>query len=358
MRRWKKQFMPGNIFGHLFRITTFGESHGAGVGVIIDGCPPRISISEEDIQKELDRRIPAQNPWASQRRERDRIRVISGILNGKTLGTPICIIIDNEDRNSKSYESIREFFRPGHGDYTYFKKYGIRDPRGGGRSSARETVARVAGGAVAKKILSMEDIHIFSFTKEIGGIGIERFDPEEVEKNPIRCPDRDRAVRMMEILDKAKAIGDSVGGIVEVRVRGCPAGLGEPVFDKLDADLAKGIMSIGAVKGVEIGDGFQSARLMGSQCNDQITNAGFLSNHSGGILGGISSGDEIIIRVAVKPIPSIKKPQKTINESGEEGIIEIEGRHDVCAIPRINPVCEAMVALVLADHLLRWKAIK
>lgn len=350
--------MAGNSFGSAFRITTFGESHGPGVGVIIDGCPPRIDISEGDIQKEVDRRAPGSTPWATQRKERDRVKVLSGIFDGRTLGTPICLAVYNEDVDSKAYEPLMSIFRPGHGDFTYYKKYGIRDPRGGGRSSARETVARVAAGAIAKKVLFMENISILSFTRELGGIEIESFDPEEIQRNPLLCPDRVAAQRMMDLLKEAKDSGDSVGGVVEIRVEGCPAGLGEPVFDKLDADLAKALMSIGAVKGVEVGDGFRATRLFGSQCNDQITSSGFQSNHSGGILGGISNGEEIVVRVAVKPVPSIRKPQKTIDEMGEERTVKIEGRHDVSAIPRINPVCEAMVAIVLADHLLRWKAIK
>ncbi|MEM2983553.1 MAG: chorismate synthase [Candidatus Bathyarchaeia archaeon] len=350
--------MAGNSFGSAFRITTFGESHGPGVGVIIDGCPPRIDISEGDIQKEVDRRAPGSTPWATQRKERDRVKVLSGIFDGRTLGTPICLAVYNEDVDSKAYEPLMSIFRPGHGDFTYYKKYGIRDPRGGGRSSARENVARLAAGAIAKKVLFMENISILSFTRELGGIEIESFDPEEIQRNPLLCPDRVAAQRMMDLLKEAKDSGDSVGGVVEIRVEGCPAGLGEPVFDKLDADLAKALMSIGAVKGVEVGDGFRATRLFGSQCNDQITSSGFQSNHSGGILGGISNGEEIVVRVAVKPVPSIRKPQKTIDEMGEERTVKIEGRHDVSAIPRINPVCEAMVAIVLADHLLRWKAIK
>ncbi|MEE9612200.1 MAG: chorismate synthase [Desulfatiglandales bacterium] len=350
--------MAGNTFGSTFRITTFGESHGGGVGVIIDGCPPRIEITEEEIQRDLDRRRPGRTKWSSPRKEPDRIRVLSGIFDGKTLGTPICLIAYNEDADPKAYEGIKRLFRPGHADFTYFEKYGLRDPRGGGRASGRETLGRVAAGAIARKVLGTKGIDVLAFTKELGGVGIEKFDPAEIERNPVRSPDGIAAERMIERLMEAKASGDSLGGVVEIRATGCPVGLGEPVFDKLDADLAKALMSIGAVKGVEIGDGFSVARLTGSECNDQIAKTGFLSNHAGGILGGISNGEEIVARVAVKPIPSIQKPQQTIDENGEEAWIEVKGRHDVSAIPRINPVCEAMVSIVLLDHLLRLKAIQ
>lgn len=350
--------MSGNSFGLIFRVTTFGESHGGGVGVIVDGCPPRIEVTGEEIQGDLDRRRPAQTQWSSPRKEPDRIRILSGILGGKTLGTPICLMVHNEDADPKAYEGIKRLFRPGHADFTYFKKYGLRDPRGGGRASARETLGRVAAGAIARKVLMADGIHVLAFTRELGGVEIENFDPAEIERNPVKSPDGEAAGRMIECLMEAKASGDSLGGVIEIRVTGCPAGLGEPVFDKLDAELAKALMSIGAVKGIEIGDGFEVARMKGSQCNDPIGKTGFLSNHAGGILGGISNGEEIVARVAVKPIPSIQKPQQTIDEQGKETSIEVKGRHDVSAIPRINPVCEAMVSIVLADHLLRWRAIQ
>jgi chorismate synthase len=350
--------MSGNSFGSIFCVTTFGESHGGGVGVIVDGCPPRIEVTEEEIQRDLDRRKPAQAKWSSPRREADRVMILSGVFDGKTLGTPICLMVHNKDADPKAYEGIKRLFRPGHADFTYFKKFGVRDPSGGGRASARETVGRVAAGAIARKILMADGIDVLAFTRELGGVEITKFDPAEIEKNPLKSPDGEAAGRMIECLAEAKASGESLGGVIEIRANGCPAGLGEPVFDKLDADLAKALMSIGAVKGVEIGDGFAVARMKGSQCNDPIRKTGFLSNHAGGILGGISNGEEIVARVAVKPIPSIQKPQQTIDEQGEDAWIEVKGRHDVSAIPRINPVCEAMVSIVLADHLLRWRAIQ
>ncbi len=347
--------MAGNSFGALFRITTWGESHGAAIGVVIDGCPPRLELAAADIQKELDRRRPGQGKGTSPRRERDRVEILSGVFEGRTTGTPISLMIRNEDADSAPYEELREVFRPGHADYTYFAKYGIRDHRGGGRASARETAARVAAGAVAKKILAKEDISIVAYTLEVGGIRAEKFDPAEVERNDLRCPDAGAAEAMSRKISAVRGEGDSLGGIVEIRVQGCPAGLGEPVFDKLEADLAKGLMSIGAVRGVEVGAGFRAALLRGSECNDPLIPGGAVKNDAGGILGGISNGAEILLRAAVKPIPSISLPQNTIDASGNPVVLKLRGRHDVSAIPRINPVCEAMVALVLADHLLRHR---
>jgi len=349
--------MGGNSFGTLFRVTTWGESHGKALGVVIDGCPPRIELSEEDIQKEMERRRPGQSIGSTPRKERDRIEILSGVFEGKTLGTPISIIIWNEDVDSTPYDETKDIFRPGQADYTYHAKYGIRDHRGGGRASARETVGRVAGGAVAKKILEKEKIEIFAYTVELGGIRAERINYEEIERNVWRCPDPKAAAAMEKMIEETKGQGDTLGGIVEILVRGCPPGLGEPVFDKLEADLAKALMSIGAVRGVEIGAGFGVVRMLGSQCNDPLGPEGFIKNDAGGILGGISNGADLLLRIAVKPVPSIQLEQKTVDSSMRPVALQIKGRHDVSPIPRINSVCEAMVAIVLADHLLRQKAL-
>ena len=349
--------MAGNSFGTLFRITTWGESHGEALGVVIDGCPPRIDLSNEDIQKELDRRRPGQGKASSPRKERDRVEILSGVFKGKTTGTPISLLIRNVDVDSSSYEEWKEVFRPGQADFTYQAKYGIRDYRGGGRASARETVGRVAAGAVAKRILEKEKIGILAYTVELGGIRVEKIEYKEIERNGLCCPDRRAAAAMERKIEEAKARGDTLGGIVEVLVRGCPAGLGDPVFDKLEADFAKALMSIGAVRGVEIGAGFEAARMFGSECNDPIGPKGFEKNDAGGILGGISNGADIVLRAAVKPIPSIRLEQRTINQAKQRVLLRIKGRHDISAIPRINSVCEAMVALVLADHWLKQKAI-
>jgi chorismate synthase len=349
--------MGGNSFGTLFKITTWGESHGEALGVVIDGCPPRVELSNEDIQKELDRRKPGREKGSSPRKERDRVEILSGIFEGKTTGTPISLLIRNEDVDSGPYEEWKEVFRPGQADFTYQTKYGIRDFRGGGRASARETVGRVAAGAVAKRILEKERFEIIAYTVELGGVRAEKVDYEEIERNALRCPDRNAANAMEKKIEEVKTQGDSLGGIVEVLVRGCPPGLGEPVFDKLEADLAKALMSIGAVRGVEVGAGFTVARMLGSQCNDPIGPKGFEKNDAGGILGGISNGADIVLRVAVKPIPSISLEQKTVDQSMQPVSLKIKGRHDVSAIPRINPVCEAMVAIVLVDHLLRQRAL-
>ncbi|HUL37520.1 MAG TPA: chorismate synthase, partial [Thermodesulfobacteriota bacterium] len=290
--------MGGNSFGTLFRVTTWGESHGKALGVVVDGCPPRIELSEEDIQREMERRRPGEHAASSPRKERDRVEILSGVFEGKSTGTPISIIVWNEDVNSAAYDEIKNIFRPGHADFTYQAKYGIRDHRGGGRASARETIGRVAGGAVAKKILEKEKVEIIAYTVELGGIQIEKIDFEEIERNGLRCPDRKAAVAMEKKIDETKEKGDTLGGIVEILVQGCPSGLGEPVFDKLEADLAKALMSIGSVRGVEIGAGFGVARMLGSQCNDPLGPKGFEKNDAGGILGGISSGADIVIRVA------------------------------------------------------------
>jgi chorismate synthase len=350
--------LAGNSFGNLFRITTWGESHGEAVGVVIDGCPPGVELSEEEIQKELERRRPDQGTGTSPRKERDQIKILSGLFKGKTTGTPISLLVGNEDVDSTPYEEWKEIFRPGHADFTYQAKYGIRDYRGGGRASARETVGRVAAGAIAKKILAQEKISILAYTLEMGGIRAEKIDLDEVDKNFLRCPDPKAALEMEKRIEEVKLQGDTLGGIVEVLVRRCPPGLGEPVFDKLEADLVKGLMSIGAIRGVEIGAGFKVARMLGSECNDPLGQEGFEKNDSGGILGGISNGEPIVLRVAVKPIPSIRMEQRTVDSSSRPVSLKIEGRHDVSAIPRIISVCEAMVALVLTDHLLRQKALE
>ncbi len=349
--------MGGNSFGTLFRITTWGESHGEALGVVIDGCPPRIDLSNEDIQKELDRRRPSQGKGSSPRKEKDKVEILSGVFEGKTTGTPISLLIRNEDVDSSPYEEWKEVFRPGQADFTYQAKYGIRDYRGGGRASARETVGRVAAGAVAKKILEKEKIEIIAYTVEMGGVRAAKVDYQEIEKNALRCPDKDAAIAMEKKIEEVKTQGDSLGGMVEILVRGCPPGLGDPVFDKLEADLAKALMSIGAVRGVEVGAGFRVVGMLGSQCNDPIGPKGFEKNDAGGILGGISNGADIVLRVAVKPIPSISLEQRTVDQAIRPVSLKIKGRHDVSAIPRINPVCEAMVAIVLVDHLLRQKAL-
>lgn len=349
--------MGGNSLGTLFKVTTWGESHGKALGTVVDGCPPRMELSVEDIQKELKRRRPGQGKGTSSRKEEDRVEILSGVYEGKTTGTPIALLIWNQDVDSEPYEELKDVFRPGHADFTYQAKYGIRDHRGGGRASARETVGRVAAGAVAKKILRREKVDILAYTLELGGIRVEKVDYAEIENNALFCPDRDAAGRMAEKIEKTRLQGDTLGGIVEILVRGCPSGLGEPVFDKLEADLAKGLMSIGAIRGVEVGAGFRVAQMLGSESNDPLIPGGFEKNDAGGILGGISTGADILLRVAVKPIPSISLEQKTIDSLRRPVALKVRGRHDVAAIPRINPVCEAMVAIVLADHWLRQRAI-
>jgi len=347
--------VAGNSFGQAFKITTFGESHGKGIGAVIDGCPSGIPISEGDFVEEMARRRPGRNSIDTPRSETDSVEILSGVFEGLTTGTPIALFIHNQDVRSEPYEILRELFRPGHADYTYFKKYGHFDFRGGGRSSARETAARVAAGVVARKVLEPLEMRITAYTLEMGGVRAEDIDLDVINTNPFYCPDKAAAHKMREVISKAKGEGDSVGGIVEVRVKGCPAGLGEPVFDKLNADLAKAVMSVGAVKGIEIGAGFGAARFKGSENNDPITTEGFKTNNSGGILGGISNGDDIILRAAVKPIPSIMIEQDTIDRKGRSARLKLEGRFDTSAVPRIVPVLEAMVAIVLADHYLRSK---
>jgi chorismate synthase len=360
--------MSGNTFGTLFKITTWGESHGSAVGVVVDGCPAGLDLAAEDIQKELDRRRPGQSRASTKRKEEDRVEILSGLFEGRTTGTPISMIVWNRDADSGAYDAIRNTPRPGHADYTYQAKYGLRDHRGGGRASARETVGRVAAGAIAMKLLCRAGVDIAGYVIELGGIRAVLPDKpiSELrslsESNPVRCPDLDAAEKMLSRLDEVRHEGDSLGGVVEVVAKGVPPGLGEPVFDKLDADLARGLMSLGAVKAVEIGTGFESARMRGSEMNDPMMlredgQVRFESNNAGGILGGISTGAPIICRIAVKPTPSISRKQRTVDViSGKETEIEIKGRHDPSIPPRIVPVAEAMVALVLADHLLRQRA--
>jgi len=338
-----------NTFGEIIRVTTFGESHGKAIGCVIDGIKPGIELSEDDIQKELNRRRPGQSLVSSPRKEEDKIEILSGIFEVKTTGTPICMLVYNKSQKSEDYEEIKDLFRPGHADWTFWKKYGIRDYRGGGRSSGRETVARVAAGAIAKKILESRNVKIYSYAYEIAGIKIKKIDFSEIEKNPVRAPDPEAAKLMQQAILNAKKENDSVGGIVETKIINLPAGIGDPVFGKLNARIASAILSIGAIKGIEFGNGFQCAKLKGSQNNDQMKDGKFLSNNAGGILGGISNGNEIVFRVAVKPTSSIGIEQDTIDIYGNNRKIKVKGRHDPCIVPRVIPVIEAMTALVILD---------
>lgn len=346
-----------NTFGRLFRLTTFGESHGPALGGVVDGCPPGIPLDESIIQVELDKRRPGQSHGpaglaATPRNEPDRVRLLSGVFAGRSTGTPIGFIIENTNQHSGDYSSLAEVYRPGHGDYTYAAKYGVRDYRGGGRSSGRETVSRVAGGAVALAVLAREGIELRAFALELGGIAATPYDPAGASARPFFAPCDDVVAHWEEAVLKAREAGDTLGGIVQVEARGVPAGLGEPVFDKLDAVIAQAFMSVGAVKAVEIGDGLAAARSAGSQNNDLQTPDGFLSNHSGGILAGISTGAPIVARAAVKPIASIARPQAMLNVHGGITEMSIGGRHDCSAIPRVVPVLKAMLAMTLADALL------
>ena len=355
--------MPGNSFGEAFRFTTWGESHGPAIGCVIDGVPPRLPLSEADIQTFLDRRRPGQSKYTTQRKEPDTVRILSGVFEGITTGTPLALEITNVDQRSKDYGDIKDKFRPAHADYTYWRKYGVRDYRGGGRSSARETAMRVAAGAVARKVIG-EGISIRGAMVQMGGHAIdrERWDWDAVAQNPFWCPDAGCAEAWGEELDALRKSGNSVGAVIEVVASGVPAGLGEPVYDKLDGDLAKAMMTINAVKGVEIGDGFAAATMTGLESADEMrAGAGvrapeFLSNHAGGILGGISSGQDVVVRFAVKPTSSILEPRRTIDVHGHETEISTKGRHDPCVGIRAVPVGEAMMACVLADHLLRHRA--
>ncbi len=353
----------GNTFGHLFRITTFGESHGGGVGVVIDGCPPRLEISVEEIQTELNRRRPGQSKITTPRNEADTCEILSGIFDGKTTGTPIALLVRNKDQRSQDYDEMAAKYRPSHADATYDEKYGIRNWQGGGRSSARETIGRVAAGAIAKKILhQVAGVEIVGYVKRIkdleGVIDPETVTLEQVESNIIRCPDQDAADRMIDLIEQVRREGDSIGGVVECVARHVPKSLGMPVFDKLEADLAKGVMSLPATKGFEIGSGFAGTLLTGSEHNDEFYtddrgNIRTVTNRSGGVQGGISNGENIVIRVAFKPTATIRKEQRTVTNTGEEVTLAAKGRHDPCVLPRAVPMVEAMMALVLCDHLLR-----
>ncbi len=353
--------MAGNSFGTLFRVTTWGESHGPAIGCVIDGCPPRIPLAEDDIQRWLDRRKPGQSRFTTQRRESDKVTILAGVFEGVTTGTPISLFIDNEDARSKDYETIKDKFRPGHADYTYWVKYGIRDYRGGGRSSARETAMRVAAGAIARKILGPE-VTIRGALVQLGPNTIDRarWDWSAVDENPFFCPDRQAAQSWEGYLDGVRKAGSSTGAVVEIVASGAPAGLGSPIYGKLDADLAAALMGINAVKGVEIGDGFKAAELSGEENADEMRmrdgKVVFLSNRAGGILGGISSGQDIVARFAVKPTSSILSPRRTVTPTGLDAEISTKGRHDPCVGIRAVPVGEAMMACVLADHLLRHRA--
>jgi chorismate synthase len=356
--------MPGNSFGSLFRVTTFGESHGPGVGVVVDGCPPRLALTAEEIQRELDRRRPGQSAITTQRREPDQVEILSGLHEGLTLGTPIAMLVRNQDMRSGDYDEMRTKYRPSHADFTYKAKYGIRAWQGGGRASARETVGRVAAGVVARKaLMSVAPVEIVAWVQRVQDIEID-VDPavvgrDAVDANIVRCPDGPAAERMIARIDEARKAGDSLGGVVEAVARGVPVGLGEPVFDKLDADLAKAMLSLPAAKGFEIGSGFAGTFITGSQHNDPFYDGGgrvrTRSNRSGGVQGGISNGEDIVVRVAFKPTATILKEQDTVDESGRDTTIKGRGRHDPCVLPRAVPIVEAMMALVLADHLLRQR---
>ena len=349
--------MSGNTIGKLFTVTTFGESHGLALGCTIDGCPPGISLTEADIQGDLDRRKPGTSRHTTQRREADQVKILSGVFEGKTTGTPIGLIIENTDQRSKDYSKIAESFRPGHADYTYQHKYGFRDYRGGGRSSARETAMRVAAGAIAKKYLKQSfNVEIRGFLSQLGPIKIEKIDLDIVESNPFFCPDADKIAEMESYMDALRKQGDSIGAKIDVVATHVPPGLGEPIFDRLDAELAHSLMSINAVKGVEIGDGFDCVNSKGTYFRDEITPEGFLSNHAGGILGGISTGQNIVARIALKPTSSLRLPGKSINTKGEAIEVVTEGRHDPCVGIRATPIAEAMMAITLMDHLMRHRA--
>lgn len=361
--------MPGNSFGTLFQITSWGESHGPAIGVIIDGCPPKLPLTEKDIQQDLNRRRPGQSNITTSRKESDKVKILSGVFEGKTTGTSIALMIENEDQRSKDYSNIKNLFRPGHADLSWNLKYGIRDYRGGGRSSGRETVARVMAGAVAKKYLkAKEKTQIVGYTTQVGPISLTKsvnLSPKEfkqIESNPIRCTDPATAKKMENYILKAKANGDSVGGTVEIIVRNCPSALGEPVFDKLQADLGKALFSIATIKAVEFGAGKDVSTMKGSENNDIFVKKGknitTKTNNAGGIYGGISIGTDLIIRLTVKPASSILKKQQTVDKKGHKTSIKVEGRHDACIIPRLIPVAESMIAITIMDHYLRQLAIK
>lgn len=348
--------MAGNSFGQLFTVTTFGESHGIALGAIVDGCPPGLELTEEDIQPDLDRRKPGQSKYTTQRKEGDRVRILSGVFEGRTTGTPIGLLVENEDQKSKDYGAIKDIFRPAHADYTYQNKYGIRDYRGGGRSSARETTMRVAAGAIAKKYLKEQSgISIQGYLSAIGHIRPEPIDLNIVNENAFFCPDSSKLDEIAQLIDDMRRQGDSIGAEVSVLAKGVPVGLGEPVFSRLDADLASALMGINAVKGVEVGDGMAVSSQRGTEHRDEMTPNGFTSNHAGGILGGISSGQDIMLKMALKPTSSLTTPGQSINVHGNPVEVVTKGRHDPCVGIRATPIGEAMVALVLMDHLLRHR---
>lgn len=357
--------MPGNSFGQLFRITTCGESHGGAVGVIVDGCPPGLEISEHDIQHELDRRKPGQSHITTPRSEADEIHILSGIFEGKTTGTPILLLAYNKDMRPQDYSELKKLYRPSHADYTYSQKYGLRDFRGSGRASARETLARVAAGAIAQKYLKQHaKVQVVSFVEQVGDVfadvDLKKVTGKAVDANIIRCPDPKAAKKMIQLIEAVKAEGDSVGGVITSVIRNVPVGLGEPVFDKLSADLGKAMLSINAVKGFEMGSGFEGTMLRGSEHNDEWMmkkgRAVTKTNHAGGVLGGISTGEDIYFRVAFKPTSTIMKPQKTVSTAGKAVTMKASGRHDPCVLPRAVPIVDAMAALVLMDHFLRQRA--
>lgn len=354
--------MAGNSFGQLFKITTFGESHGAAIGVTIDGVPPHLDLSESDIQFELDRRRPGQSKITTQRQEKDQVEILSGVFEGKTTGTSLAMLIRNQDHKSKDYSNIKDLFRPGHADFTFLKKYGTRDYRGGGRSSGRETAARVAAGSVAKKILRQHSINIVAYTLAIGDIYAKKIDYTVIEKNIVRTPDLEASEKMIQKINEARLNCDSVGGIIEAVVHGCPAGIGDPVFDKLNAKLAHALMSIGTIRGIEFGTGFKSAQMLGSEHNDEFFMDGQTvrtrTNHAGGILGGISNGENIVLRLAVKPTSSISQIQQTVSTDLKDTAIEVKGRHDPCICPRVVPVVDAMIAITILDSLMIQKAMQ
>ncbi len=349
--------MSGNSIGKLFTVTTFGESHGLALGCTVDGCPPGIPLTEADIQLDLDRRKPGTSRHTTQRREADQVKILSGVFEGKTTGTPIGLMIENTDQRSKDYSNIAETFRPGHADYSYQHKYGFRDYRGGGRSSARETAMRVAAGAIAKKYLKLKfNIEITGYLSQLGPIKVEEIDLSIVETNPFFCPDANKIAEMESYMDALRKEGDSIGAKIDVIATNVPPGLGEPVFDRIDAELAHSLMSINAVKGVEIGDGFDCIDSKGTAFRDEITPDGFLSNHAGGVLGGISTGQNIVARIALKPTSSWRIPGKSINCRGEAIEVVTEGRHDPCVGIRATPIAEAMMAITIMDHLMRHRA--
>ncbi len=349
--------MAGNTFGRVFTVTSFGESHGPALGCVVDGCPPGLALSEADLQQDVDRRRPGTSQYTSQRREPDTVRIMSGVFEGRTTGTPIGLLVENEDQRSRDYQKIKDRFRPGHADYTYQLKYGVRDYRGGGRSSARETVMRVAAGAIARKYLRERlGIVIQGYLAQMGPLVIDPKDPSSAYTNPFFCPDPSRVGELEEFIWRMREAGDSIGARITVVAKGVPPGLGEPVFERLDADLAGAMMGINAVKGVEIGDGFKSVEQRGSEHRDELTPAGFKSNHAGGVLGGISSGQDIVVSIALKPTSSITLPAATIDLEGAPCEIVTTGRHDPCVGFRATPIAEAMMALVLMDHYLRYRA--